>query len=102
MTKPSFRHRVNYRIHLAPEADGRAPGGAVTVALCGHWDHKPPCRWPHYSTIHSEGGGVHRIVVEFDAPDDEVEEVRNRIQAGLRTGRLTGPDGILSVWRVED
>ena len=23
--------------------DDRAPGGAITVELCGHWDHEPPC-----------------------------------------------------------
>ena len=25
---------------LAPGADERAPGAAITVALCGHWDHE--------------------------------------------------------------
>jgi len=26
-------------LDLVPGADPRAPGGAVTVALCGRWDH---------------------------------------------------------------
>jgi hypothetical protein len=24
---------------MEPDADMRAPGAAITVALCGHWDH---------------------------------------------------------------
>ena len=28
---------------MEPDADVRAPGAAVTVVLCGHWDHEPPC-----------------------------------------------------------
>jgi hypothetical protein len=26
---------------MEPDADVRAPGAAVAVALCGHWDHEP-------------------------------------------------------------
>jgi hypothetical protein len=28
---------------MAADGDERAPGAAVTVALCGRWDHEPPC-----------------------------------------------------------
>jgi len=28
---------------VQPQADLRAPGAAITVALCGHWEHQPPC-----------------------------------------------------------
>ena len=51
-------HRLEFCIRLEPGADKRAPGGAVTVALCGHWDHEGPCRWPHRSNIHPEKEGV--------------------------------------------
>ena len=27
---------------MEPDADVQAPGAAVTVALCGHWEHEPP------------------------------------------------------------
>lgn len=40
---------------LDDEADERAPGGAVTVALCGHWDHEGPCQWPHNNAIDDVG-----------------------------------------------
>jgi hypothetical protein len=34
---------------LPPGADERAPGAAVTVAPCGHWEHEPPCPLaPHH------------------------------------------------------
>jgi len=33
-----------------PRGDSaNALGGAITIALCGHWDHTPPCPLaPHY------------------------------------------------------
>jgi hypothetical protein len=42
-------------IDVADGADPRAPGGAITVALCGHWEHEPPCRWPHHTDITPDG-----------------------------------------------
>jgi hypothetical protein len=31
-------------VELADDADPRALGGAITVALCGHWEHDGACR----------------------------------------------------------
>lgn len=45
---------VEADLALRPETDPRAPGGAVTTALCGHWEHDGPCRWPHNSHIDVE------------------------------------------------
>ena len=75
-----------HRATLVLEAgtDPRAPGGEVTRALCGHWEHEPPCRWPHYSAIEVDGG-VARLRTVFVAPQTEVEEVRARIEAALRS-----------------
>lgn len=101
MSERTFSHRCEYRIRLEPGSDERAPGGAVTVALCGHWDHEGPCRWPHFNACTSDRLGHHRLVVEFDAPNDEVEMVRNKIDAAVMHGQLTGPDGVLSVWAVD-
>src|SRR5215207_9908722 len=39
--RQSFAHEAV--LALGDEADERAPGAAVTVALCGHWEHEPPC-----------------------------------------------------------
>lgn len=101
MPEESYSHRFDYRIRLASGSDDRAPGGAVTVALCGHWNHEGPCRWPHHSTITPDGEGLHRLVVEFDASQEEVETVKAKIDAALTNGQLTGPDGHHSVWNIE-
>ena len=41
MTRTAYAHDAV--VILDPGGDSRAPGGAITVALCGHWDHEPPC-----------------------------------------------------------
>ena len=84
-------HRLEFRIRLETGADERAPGGAVTVSLCGHWDHHGPCRWPHYSNIYSEVDGSHRLIVEFQAAESEVGIVSAKITSALHDGRLIGP-----------
>ena len=62
--------------------DPRAPGGAVTVALCGHWEHEGTCRWPHHTSVSDDGRErVARIV--FVATPSEVAEVRQRIHDSL-------------------
>lgn len=80
---------VEARLALVEGADERAVGAAVTVSLCGHWEHEPPCRWPHNNAIERETGAetgawVHRTLVV--APVAEEGEVRARIEAALREG----------------
>ena len=101
MDNRTFSHRCEYRIVLKTGSDERAPGGAITVALCGHWEHEGPCRWPHFSAMTSDRGEHHRLVVEFDAPEDEVDLVKAKIDAAVMHGELTGPDGAVSIWEVE-
>jgi hypothetical protein len=72
-------------LDLAPDADSRAPGGAVTVALCGHWDHEGPCRWPHHSAIDADTEPV-RLRTVFACGADEVDAVHAAIDAALRGG----------------
>jgi hypothetical protein len=72
-------------LELAPGLDERAPGGAVTVALCGSWDHAPPCRWPNNNEIAVEGGTA-RFRTVFVAPPEDANEVRARIEGALRDG----------------
>jgi hypothetical protein len=85
MTVPrqAFVHEAELR--LEPDADAAAPGGAVTVALCGHWEHEGPCRWPHNNDV-SSADGVARFRTLFVAPPAEEPEVRSRIDAALGTG----------------
>ena len=87
-------------LSLSPGADRRAPGGAVTVALCGSWEHAPPCPLaPHHTAVAGPDEAVDVRVVFATAPDDEAE-VRRRIEAALSGSGTTGPDGTVSRWRL--
>jgi hypothetical protein len=70
-------------LELAPGADARAPGGAITVALCGHWEHDGPCRWPHYSEIDTDATPS-RLRTVFACGDDEVDDVHAQIDGAVR------------------
>lgn len=85
------------RIQLAPDADQGAPGAAVTVALCGHWQHDGPCRWPHHTSVERVEGALEvRTVVVSEAADEP--GVRERIDDALEAGTQEGPDGRTSTW----
>ena len=78
--RQAFAHDAVLR--MAPNADTRAPGAAVTLALCGHWDHEPPCRWPHHTDTDARASPA-RLLTRFSAPPDEVAAVRRRIDEAL-------------------
>ena len=41
---------------LEDGGDERAPGGAITLALCGNQSHEPPCPLaPHHTRVHRVG-----------------------------------------------
>jgi hypothetical protein len=93
-----FAHTQVCRVtHLA--GDVAALGGAVTVGLCGHWEHDGACRWPHHTGTRAEGDTV-VVTVRFDAPDPEVRHVRGLVEAALAAGALTGPKGDLTTWTL--
>ena len=103
MTRPPARPAVHRAVlALSPGADRAAPGGAVTVALCGSWEHPPPCPLaPHHTAVDGADDALQVRVVFAAAPDDEAE-VRRRIEAALAGGATTGPDGAVSRWRLLD
>jgi hypothetical protein len=68
---------------LADDTDPAAPGAAVTVALCGHWEHEGPCRWPHNNAIATGGGGTARFRTLFVAARAEEQDVRGLIADAL-------------------
>ncbi|MFG2130908.1 hypothetical protein ACGFNV_24250 [Streptomyces sp. NPDC048751] len=87
---------------LLMEADGDvgAPGAAITVALCGHWNHRPPCPLaPHHTSAERSGGEV-RLRVLFAAEPAAEQEVRGRIEAALSRAAFDGPDGVTTHWRL--
>lgn len=85
---------------MEPEADQRAPGAAVTVALCGDWDHEPPCPLaPHHSHADRHEGEV-RLRILFAAEPADEEDVRRRIDRALAVGLLHGPGGVTTRWQL--
>jgi hypothetical protein len=83
-------------LELVEGADERAPGGAVTMALCGAIDHEPPCPVaPHHTSV--SGHGARRRVRVLFATDDE-PVIRRTIIAALGCGEYVGPDGVLNRW----
>jgi hypothetical protein len=94
----AFAHRA--RLALSPGADRRAPGGAVTVALCGSWEHPPPCPLAaHYTAVQQDGSTVTLRTI-FAADPLQEGEVRRRIDDALVTGSQAGPDGTVSQWTL--
>jgi hypothetical protein len=80
--------------------DAAATGGAVTVALCGSWDHPPPCPLAaHFTSTTPCAEGVVVRVLFATSPARE-SEVRHHIEAALASGGQRGPDGSLACWVV--
>lgn len=82
-------HRVwvhEAELALNESIDPRAVGAAVTVALCGHWEHEGPCRWPHNNQIDGR-----RFRTVFVCEPMEEPHVRALIRSALRGS---------SEWRV--
>jgi hypothetical protein len=85
---------------MEPHADVQAPGAAVTVALCGHWDHEPPCPLaPHYVSAAADDDGGLRVRILFAAEPDKEGEVRHLIEQAL-SGQLEFPDGFTTPWQL--
>ena len=88
------------------EAGGspNALGGAITLALCGGWDHPRPCPLaPHYTTndtTNDRAGETVTLRVLFAAEPANEQRVRSLIGEALATGRLTDPDGGVATWQL--
>jgi hypothetical protein len=87
-------------LDMDPDADLAAPGGAVTLALCGAFAHPPPCPVaPHHTRAERRGDGVAVRVLFAVEPAAEVA-VRARIDGALAGGVCDGPDGTRSRWTL--
>ena len=83
-----------------PALDHRAPGGAVTLALCGSLEHEPPCPLaPHHTTVDVEGSQL-RVRVLFAVEAASETHVRDLIHEALASCRWTYPDGVVSSWTL--
>jgi hypothetical protein len=91
----SFAHEAV--LVMPPDADIRAPGAAVTVALCGQPDHPPPCPLAaHHTRADRVGEEVH-VRILFATEDEG--PVRQHIDRVLSAGRFEGPDAVVTEWR---
>ncbi len=85
---------------MDPAQDDRAPGGAITVALCGSWEHEPPCPLaPHHTRAERDGEEV-RLRILFAADPDDEQRVRATIDDALGRGHGDTPDGGVARWRL--
>ncbi|AEV87321.1 hypothetical protein ACWT_6306 [Actinoplanes sp. SE50] len=71
---------------LDPSADPRAPGAAITLALCGAHRHAGPCPVaPHHTGAEARADGLHLRILFAVAPD-RVDAVRAAIDTALSGG----------------
>jgi len=96
--RSSFVHTAV--VVLGRDADPGAPGGAVTLELCGSWDHEPPCPLAAHHTSVADAGDASRLRILFAAAPADEAEVRDRIDAALGRGSCVGPDGRTSTWTL--
>jgi hypothetical protein len=72
----------------------RAPGAAVAVGLCGHWNHEPPCPLAPHRVSVDEHDGELRMRILFAAEPDTEGEVRQLIDQALSgswSSRMASP-----------
>ena len=98
MARQAFVHDAV--VSFQSGGDPNALGGAITLALCGGWDHPPPCSLaPHYVTNTSTGEIVTLRVLFATEPANE-HRVRALIGEALAAGRLALPDGGAASWQL--
>ncbi len=87
---------------LAIESPGdiRAPGGAITIELCGSWEHDAPCPVAPHHTSPTRIGREVRLRILFAVEPAGEADVRRRIDGALAEGQLRGPDGDVTHWQV--
>lgn len=100
MTYAAYAHDAV--VILDPDGDSRAPGGRITVELCGHWDHEPPCPlWPHHTEATRADDDTVRLRVLFAAEPADEKHVRQLIRVALLSGEQADHDGRVTHWILE-
>jgi hypothetical protein len=97
--RQAFAHDAE--VTLEAGGDVRALGAAITVGLCGHWEHEPPCPLAPHHTDAQRSGDTVRVRVLFACEPPAEVNVRARIVAALGSRELRGPDGATTRWRVD-
>ena len=97
--REAFAHD-GHLVLTSEDADERAPGAAVTRALCGGWEHERPCPLaPHHTGLTREGDRLTVRILFAAEPADE-QRVRSLIDEALGAGVLEGPDGRTTQWQL--
>ena len=96
--REAFAHEAV--LALEDGGDERAPGGAITVALCGSWSHEPPCPLAPHHTRASRSGAEVTLRLLFAADPDDEARVRSLVDEVLTRGEGRGPEGALTTWRL--
>jgi hypothetical protein len=96
--RQAFAHEAV--VVLEGEGDPRTLGAAITVHLCGSWDHEPPCPLaPHHTRADRDGAELTLRVLFAAAPADELL-VRRLIDHALATGWGDEPGGVRTTWEL--
>jgi hypothetical protein len=98
VTRQAFAHEAV--LVLDPDGDENAPGGAITVALCGNWTHEPPCPLaPHHTRVHRHGRELTLRLLFATEPDHE-PRVRRLVDDVLARGWGDTPEGSRTTWQL--
>ena len=94
----AFAHEAT--LAMDPAGDTRAPGAAITLALCGSWSHDPPCPLAPHHTAAERAGELVSLRVLFAATPADEARVRLLVDAALAGGSVAGPAGTPASWRL--
>jgi hypothetical protein len=96
--RQSFAHHAV--LIMAADADAQAPGAAITMELCGHWQHEGQCPVaPHHTRAERVNGDV--LLRTLFATEPTLEDtVRQRIDEALARGQFLSADGATTRWRL--
>ena len=87
-------------LELTAGADERAPGAAVTVALCGSLHHDGPCPLaPHHTATRRSPEGLLVRVLFATEPAHEAH-TRKLISDALAAGQVARPSTVGDGWRL--
>jgi hypothetical protein len=66
----------------------------VSLALCGAWEHEPPCPVAaHHTSVTAVGAGRLHVRVVFACESEAEDHVRDVINQALGHGSLVTPEG---------
>ena len=100
---PEGAFALEAEVTMPAGGDPAAIGAAVTVELCGHWEHEGPCRWPHHTEVVESAAGNVRVRTVIHAQADR-PQVERRVREALDRGALRSSDveADWSLYRVRE